>query len=72
MRSGKLLAESSPQQLLERFQCSSLEEAFLGLCQAQNATMVANASVVEATKDTEDEVSHQDEDSYKLMKVCMN
>lgn len=68
MRSGKLLAESSPQELLERFQCSSLEKAFLGLCQVQNATMVANASVVEATKDTEDDVSHQDEDSYELMK----
>ncbi|KAL6445742.1 hypothetical protein ACFW04_000899 [Cataglyphis niger] len=67
MRSGKLLAESSPQELLERFQCSSLEEAFLGLCQAQN--MLAGASqVVEPIKNTEDDACHQDEDSYKRMK----
>ncbi|XP_050449828.1 ABC transporter G family member 23-like isoform X2 [Cataglyphis hispanica] len=69
MRSGKLLAESSPQELLERFQCSSLEEAFLGLCQAQNSMMLAGASqVVEPIKNTEDDACHQEEDSYKRMK----
>lgn len=69
MRCGKLLAESSPQQLLERFQCSTLEDAFLGLCQAQDSTMLANASVVQAIKDTEDDALNQEEDSYKRMKV---
>lgn len=72
MRSGKLLAESSPQELLERFQCSSLEEAFLGLCQTQNSTMLAGTSVVEPIKNTEDDACHQEEDSYKRMKVYMN
>lgn len=73
MRNGKLLAESSPQELLERFQCSSLEEAFLGLCQAQNSTMLADASqVVEPIKNTEDDACHQEEDNYKRMKVYMN
>lgn len=31
MRSGKLLAESSPNQLMEKFQCESLDEVFLNL-----------------------------------------
>ncbi|XP_018355832.1 PREDICTED: ABC transporter G family member 20-like [Trachymyrmex septentrionalis] len=39
MRCGKLLAESEPQKLLERFQCSFLEEAFLKLCEVQNNTL---------------------------------
>ncbi|KAG5331767.1 ABCGN protein, partial [Acromyrmex charruanus] len=39
MRCGKLLAESAPQKLLERFQCSFLEEAFLKLCEVQNNTL---------------------------------
>lgn len=69
MRCGKLLAESSPQELLDQFNCSSLEEAFLGLCQAQDSTMIANASEVQTIKDTEDEALHQDENSYKRMKV---
>jgi len=38
MRGGKLLTESSPQQLLEQFQCSTLEEAFLILSQTQSDT----------------------------------
>ncbi|XP_017878131.1 ABC transporter G family member 20-like [Ceratina calcarata] len=36
MRGGLLLAESSPNDLLERFQTDSLEEAFLQLSQMQN------------------------------------
>ncbi|XP_072759164.1 ABC transporter G family member 23 isoform X2 [Anoplolepis gracilipes] len=68
MRNGKLLAESSPQQLLDRFQCSSLEEAFLGLCQAQNSPMLANASEIREVKDAEDDTLQQDEDSYKRIK----
>ncbi|XP_031844822.1 ABC transporter G family member 20 [Nomia melanderi] len=35
MRGGKLLAESSPNELLERFQTDSLEEAFLTLSRMQ-------------------------------------
>ncbi|KAG7190251.1 hypothetical protein KM043_006370 [Ampulex compressa] len=35
MRCGLLLAESSPNELLEEFQCDSLEEAFLTLSQRQ-------------------------------------
>lgn len=70
MRSGKLLAQSSPQDLLERFHCTSLEEAFLGLCQAQDSTMLENASEVQGNQDIEDDV-HQNEDSYKRMKVYM-
>lgn len=71
MRCGKLLAESSPQELLDRFNCSSLEEAFLGLCQAQDSMMLANASEVQPIENTEDEALHQEGDSYKRMKVCM-
>ncbi|XP_040161258.1 ABC transporter G family member 20 [Anopheles arabiensis] len=33
MRNGILLAEDSPINILERFSCTSLEEAFLNLCQ---------------------------------------
>lgn len=33
MRNGILLAEDSPVNILERFSCSTLEEAFLNLCQ---------------------------------------
>ncbi|XP_072759168.1 ABC transporter G family member 23-like isoform X2 [Anoplolepis gracilipes] len=68
MRRGKLLEESSPQQLLDRFQCSSLEEVFLGLCQAQNNSMLANTSEVREVKDIEDDALHQDENSYKRIK----
>ncbi|KAG5313893.1 ABCGK protein, partial [Acromyrmex insinuator] len=39
MRCGKLLTESAPQKLLEQFQCSFLEEAFLKLCEIQNNTL---------------------------------
>ncbi|XP_066602988.1 ABC transporter G family member 20-like [Prorops nasuta] len=35
MRCGKLLAEASPNQLLDRFQCETLEEAFLILSKRQ-------------------------------------
>lgn len=35
MRCGQLLAEASPNQLLSKFQCLSLEEAFLALSQKQ-------------------------------------
>lgn len=35
MRSGKLLAEAGPGQLLVKFQCQSLEEVFLNLSMQQ-------------------------------------
>ncbi|XP_032686251.1 ABC transporter G family member 20-like isoform X3 [Odontomachus brunneus] len=41
MRCGHLLAESSPYQLLERFQCNSLEEVFLILSQTQENNNMA-------------------------------
>ncbi|XP_072759555.1 ABC transporter G family member 23-like isoform X2 [Anoplolepis gracilipes] len=68
MRRGKLLAESSSQKLLERFQCSSLEEVFVNLCQSQNNEMNENVSEVQEVKDTENDTLHQDEDSYKRIK----
>lgn len=36
MREGVLLEESDPQSLLLRYNCSSLEEAFLYLCSRQS------------------------------------
>ncbi|XP_072759545.1 ABC transporter G family member 23-like [Anoplolepis gracilipes] len=65
MRRGKLLAESSPQKLLKRFECSYLEEAFVNLCQSQNNEMNENVSEVQEVNDTEDDTLHQDEDSCK-------
>jgi ABC-type multidrug transport system ATPase subunit len=37
MRSGILLAEDSPCSILEKYQCESLEEAFLNLCTKQGS-----------------------------------
>lgn len=45
MRGGILLAESSPSQLLQRFQCTYLEEAFLNLSQMQENDNVAITSL---------------------------
>lgn len=42
MRRGKLLAESTPHELMEQFECSFLEEAFLKLCDAQNKATTLN------------------------------
>lgn len=44
MRSGKLLAESSPNQLLARFQCDSLEDAFLELSRQQLENVNGNVN----------------------------
>jgi hypothetical protein len=58
MRRGKLLAESSPHELLDQFQCSSLEEAFLKLCDAQdNATALNERG---SQEDTSSDVLYQD------------
>ena len=35
MREGKLIAEGSPDKLMERFNAPSLEKVFLALCQEQ-------------------------------------
>ncbi|XP_003401418.2 ABC transporter G family member 20 isoform X1 [Bombus terrestris] len=42
LRNGQLLAESSPNELLERFQTDSLEEAFLALSQQQTEDLQGN------------------------------
>lgn len=66
MRRGKLLAESPPQQLLEQFQCSFLEEAFLQLCEAQdNSVILTGAQGSDSSSDALD----QDKNKYKQTKV---
>nr|XP_012218889.1 PREDICTED: ABC transporter G family member 23-like [Linepithema humile] len=55
IRRGQLLTESSPDQLLDQFQCSSLEEAFLTLSRTQENMAVTSItetyrSIVENTK----------------------
>lgn len=62
MRNGKLLAESAPLKLLERFQCSFLEEAFLKLCDAQNNAIVLNDAEESKVEDTNSDVLNQDQD----------
>lgn len=55
MRGGRLLAESSPQQLLQRFQCSSLEEAFLALSRAQDNVDLTDISTAQTSKEGDSE-----------------
>jgi len=62
MRCGKLLAESSPQQLLEQFQCSTLEEAFLTLSQTQSNTDI---STMRTFKRETESVSYQNDYYYQ-------
>ncbi|XP_018044364.1 PREDICTED: ABC transporter G family member 20-like isoform X1 [Atta colombica] len=66
MRCGKLLAESAPQKLLERFQCSYLEEAFLKLCEIQNNTLNNEVKRFKA-EDTSSDVFSENE--YERTKV---
>ncbi|XP_011700769.1 PREDICTED: ABC transporter G family member 20-like isoform X2 [Wasmannia auropunctata] len=66
MRCGQLLAESSPQKLLERFQCSFLEEAFLKLCQSQNNTITSNEFNVE---DAGSDDLYQEQNKYEQAKA---
>ncbi|XP_018316537.1 ABC transporter G family member 20 isoform X1 [Mycetomoellerius zeteki] len=66
MRCGKLLAESAPQKLLEQFQCSFLEEAFLKLCEAQNNTLNNEAERFKV-EDVSSDVLSQNE--YERTKV---
>lgn len=69
MRNGKLLAESAPLKLLERFQCSFLEEAFLKLCDAQNNAIVLNDAEESKVEDTNSDVLNQDQDKRGRRKV---
>lgn len=49
MRSGVLLAEEPPQQLVERFHCNDLEEAFLALSHKQEGSpkdMVSSVFII--------------------------
>lgn len=56
MRSGRLLAEESPQVLLSMYGCQSLEEVFLKLSRkqgnetAQDANLTNNISLVSLVK----------------------
>ncbi|XP_071568012.1 ABC transporter G family member 20 isoform X1 [Temnothorax nylanderi] len=68
MRCGKLLAESSPQKLLEQFQCSFLEEAFLKLCEAQNDAIILNKTQQSKAEDTGSELMNQDQNIYEQTK----
>ncbi|KYN03411.1 PREDICTED: ABC transporter G family member 23-like [Cyphomyrmex costatus] len=61
MRYGKLLAESAPQKLLEQFQCSFLEEAFLKLCNIQDNTVTLNEARRSEVKDTDNDFLYQDQ-----------
>lgn len=66
LRNGKLLAESTPQKLLDRFQCELLEEAFLKLSEAQENNI--NLNETQESKEDND-VLNQDQDRYKQIKV---
>jgi hypothetical protein len=51
MRNGVLLAEDSPQNILNNFACQSLEEAFLKLCmQHGDETAIVNQKKVETMR----------------------
>lgn len=52
MRHGQLLAETTPQALLARFQCTNLEEAFLILSQKQKENQ--DKGIVEVTNEFSD------------------
>ena len=59
MRSGRLLAEESPNNLLRDFRRPSLEDAFLKLCMdEQRAESMANASISNATNGNTEEAQH--------------
>ncbi|XP_012522408.1 ABC transporter G family member 20 isoform X2 [Monomorium pharaonis] len=70
MRGGKLLAESHPRELLEQFQCSLLEEAFLKMCQTQDNASALNKRHQESRRNTNEssDVLHQDYNQYQQTK----
>ncbi|XP_011859421.1 PREDICTED: ABC transporter G family member 23-like isoform X2 [Vollenhovia emeryi] len=65
MKSGKLLAELGPQELLEQCHCSLLEEAFLKLCEAQNNAVILNEAQGSSAINTGGQVLNQDQDIYE-------
>ncbi|KAL0110790.1 hypothetical protein PUN28_014028 [Cardiocondyla obscurior] len=68
MSKGKLLAESTPQKLLERCQCLSLEEAFLKLCKEESNEAISNEAAGSRTEDTIGNVLNQNQDAYRERK----
>ncbi|XP_011861261.1 PREDICTED: uncharacterized protein LOC105558278 [Vollenhovia emeryi] len=65
MRHGKLLAESAPQKLLEQFQCSSYEEIFLKLCEAQNNAVTLTEAQGSNMEDASSDAFNHDQDKYE-------
>lgn len=47
MRGGKFLAEESPENLLQKYQCDSLEDVFLKLSVLQNQGKRRRSSIVQ-------------------------
>ncbi|XP_011865749.1 PREDICTED: uncharacterized protein LOC105560866 [Vollenhovia emeryi] len=68
MRHGKLLAESAPQKLLEKFQSSSMDEIFLKLCEAQNDAVTLNEAQGSNMQDTGSDAFNHDENKYEQLK----
>lgn len=67
MRNGILLAEDSPNNLLSRFGCSTLEDAFLSLCQkhgvseeADHTLQKINSIKLNAIDNTVDDLTNMD------------
>ena len=54
LRCGQLLSEVSPNQLLAKFQCESLEEAFLNLSQRQKENQDRGITTLETFPDVEE------------------
>jgi hypothetical protein len=60
MRSGRLLAEESPNNLMRNFRRPSLEDAFLKLCMDEQQTeSMVNASISNATIQNTEEAQQQ-------------
>lgn len=51
MRGGKFLAEESPDALLQRYQCETLEDVFLKLSVMQNMGKRRRSSIVQEVTD---------------------
>ncbi|XP_011859631.1 PREDICTED: ABC transporter G family member 20-like, partial [Vollenhovia emeryi] len=68
MRHGKLLVESAPQKLLRQFQCSSFEEIFLKLCEAQTNAVTLNEAQESNMEDTGSDAFNHDQDNYEQLK----
>ncbi|XP_018371318.1 PREDICTED: ABC transporter G family member 23-like [Trachymyrmex cornetzi] len=71
MRYSKMLAELPPQKLLERFQCSSLEETFLKLCKTQDNTVSLNDAQEFEVEDTSSGVSYRNQNQYEQKKAIL-